>query len=171
VWGNWFIVTLVTHSSGVSNSGVRRGIHHKCKHPLNSTKLYVSGWVESSLSVLIWKDITCLGWCMYVGLRTYIWLHWWNLYGSSLPCLLVWLSCMLFFYFCDDHQLVDVSRCEKHSRSTEKRWFRCIVRLGWTSLFVWAFVGVMAHVLLYSLVLYLYLLDFSTGLLLASWCA
>ena len=56
MWGHWFIVTLVTHSSGVS-----RGIHHKCKHPLNSTRLYVSGWVESSLSVLIWKVITRLG--------------------------------------------------------------------------------------------------------------
>ena len=56
MWGNWFIITLVTHSSGVS-----RGIHHKCKHSLNSTRLYVSGWVESSLSVLIWKVITRLG--------------------------------------------------------------------------------------------------------------
>ena len=45
---NWFIETLVTHSSGVS-----RGIHHKCKRPLNPTKLYVSGWVESCRSVLI----------------------------------------------------------------------------------------------------------------------
>ena len=61
---NWFIVTLVTHSSGVS-----RGIHHKCKHPLNPTKLYVSdessrvksSRVESSLSVLFSKVITCLG--------------------------------------------------------------------------------------------------------------
>jgi len=61
VWGNWFIVTLVTHSSGVSGSGVSRGIHHKCKHPLNPTRLYVSGWVESGLSVLFWKVITCLG--------------------------------------------------------------------------------------------------------------
>ena len=56
MWGIWFIVTLVTHSSGVS-----KGIHHKCKHPLNPTKLYVSGWVELSLSVLFWKIITCLG--------------------------------------------------------------------------------------------------------------
>jgi len=33
------------------------------------------------------------------------------------------------------------------------------------------FAKAMAHVLLYSLVLYLLLLDFLTGLLLASWCA
>jgi len=44
---NGFIVTLVTHSSGVSNSRVSRGIHYKCKQPLNPTRLYVSGWVES----------------------------------------------------------------------------------------------------------------------------
>ena len=68
MWGNWFIatfVTLVTHSSRVSssevsNSGVSRGIHHKCEHPLNPARLYVSGWVESSLSVLIWGVVTWL---------------------------------------------------------------------------------------------------------------
>jgi len=59
--GVWFIVTLITHSSGVSSSGVSRGIHHKCKYPLNPTRLYISGWVESSLSVLFWKVIICLG--------------------------------------------------------------------------------------------------------------
>jgi len=42
--GDWDMVTL---SSGVSNSVVSREIHHKCKHPLNPTKLYVSEWVES----------------------------------------------------------------------------------------------------------------------------
>ncbi|QCD96116.1 hypothetical protein DEO72_LG6g818 [Vigna unguiculata] len=36
--GDSNIVTLVTLSSGVS-----RDIHHKCKHPLNLTRLYVSG--------------------------------------------------------------------------------------------------------------------------------
>jgi len=54
-WSMVTLVTLVTHSSGVS-----RGIHHKCKHLLNPTRLYVSGWVESSLSVLNWGVITCL---------------------------------------------------------------------------------------------------------------
>ena len=33
------------------------------------------------------------------------------------------------------------------------------------------FFRAMAHVLLYALLLYLHLLDFSTGFLLASWCA
>jgi len=30
------------------------------------------------------------------------------------------------FSFCDDHQFIDVSRCEKSSWSTGKWWFRCI---------------------------------------------
>ncbi|QCD99549.1 hypothetical protein DEO72_LG7g832 [Vigna unguiculata] len=38
----WWCPICIT-SSGVSSSGLRRGIHHKCKHPLNLTKLYVSG--------------------------------------------------------------------------------------------------------------------------------
>ncbi|QCE09605.1 hypothetical protein DEO72_LG10g826 [Vigna unguiculata] len=38
----WWCPICIT-SSGVSSSGVSRGIHHKCKHPLNPTKLYVSG--------------------------------------------------------------------------------------------------------------------------------
>ncbi|QCD78314.1 hypothetical protein DEO72_LG1g1946 [Vigna unguiculata] len=36
----------------ITSSGMGRGIHHKCGHRLNPTKLYVSGWVESSRSVL-----------------------------------------------------------------------------------------------------------------------
>ena len=147
-----------------------RGIHHKCKHPLNPTRLYVSRWVKSSLSVLIWKVITCLGDVCMLDYERIFDCIWWNLYGSSLPYLFVWFSCMLFFSFCDDHQLVDMSRCEKHSRSTGKRQFRYIVCLGWTSHLVWAFVRAMTHVLLYALLLYLHLLDFSTGFLLASWC-
>jgi len=46
----------MTHSSGVSSSGVSRCIHHKCEHSLNLTRLYVSGWVESCLSVLSEKS-------------------------------------------------------------------------------------------------------------------
>ncbi|QCE15610.1 hypothetical protein DEO72_LG11g2622 [Vigna unguiculata] len=38
----WWCPICIT-SSGVSSSGVSRGIHHKCKHPLNLTRLYVSG--------------------------------------------------------------------------------------------------------------------------------
>ncbi|QCD98321.1 hypothetical protein DEO72_LG6g3041 [Vigna unguiculata] len=35
----WWCPICIT-SSGVSSSGSNRGIHHKCKHPLNPTKLY-----------------------------------------------------------------------------------------------------------------------------------
>jgi len=67
--GDWIIVTLVTHSSGVSSSRVSRGIHHKCKHSLNTTRLYVSGWVELESNVLseksehVWMIYKMLGLC------------------------------------------------------------------------------------------------------------
>ncbi|QCD78804.1 hypothetical protein DEO72_LG1g2440 [Vigna unguiculata] len=38
----WWCPICIT-SSRSSSSGSSRGIHHKCKHPLNPTKLYVSG--------------------------------------------------------------------------------------------------------------------------------
>jgi len=140
VWENWFIVTLVTHSSGVSNSGVSKGIHHKCKHPLNPTKLYVSGWVESSRVLVYWfEGHNMLGWSVYIGLWKYIWLHD-EIFLALAYHLLVWLPCMLFFYLCDDHQFIDGSRCERYSWSTGERWYRCIVYLGWTSRFIWAFL-------------------------------
>ena len=95
---NWSIVTLVTHSSGVS-----RGIHHKCKHPLNPTKLYISGWVESSRSVLI-KSQNMLGWCLDI--------EWWEIYLDCMIKMLLALAylvyCMVVLYVvllsCNDHQ-------------------------------------------------------------------
>ena len=70
-----------------------------------------------------------------------------NYFYSSLPCLLVWLSCMWFFFFCDDHQFIDVSRCERHSRSTRKGWSCCVVCLDWFSYFGF-YYRAMTHVLL-----------------------
>ena len=85
---NWFIVTPVTHSSGVS-----RGIHHMCKHPLNLTRLYVSGWVESSRSVLIWNAITCLGdVCMWDCDRRY------DCLMKSLWLYLTLSACLIVLY-------------------------------------------------------------------------
>ena len=49
-----------------------------------------------------------------------------NCFYSSLPYLFVWLSCMWFFSFCNDHQFIDVSRYERFSRSTGKWWLRCL---------------------------------------------
>jgi len=46
-------------------------------------------------------------------------------------CSVVWFS------FCDDHQLVDVSRCEKHTWSSGWWRFRYVAYPGWTLLF-WA---------------------------------
>jgi len=66
------IVTLVTHSSRVSSSGVSRRIHHKCENPVNPTRLYVSGWAESCLSVLS----NMLGWYVYMVWWIYILIVW-----------------------------------------------------------------------------------------------
>jgi len=43
---------------------------------------------------------------MYIGLWKYTWLHDEIFFDSSLAfaCL---ITCMLFFYFCDDHQFID----------------------------------------------------------------
>jgi len=32
----------------------------------------------------------------------------------------------MVFSFCDDHQFIDVSRCEKYSWSKGKWWLRCL---------------------------------------------
>jgi len=61
--GDWDIVTL---SSRVSSSRVSKKFHRKCKHPLNPTKLYISGWVVSSLSVLF-ASHNMIGWHIFIG--------------------------------------------------------------------------------------------------------
>jgi len=44
-------------------------------------------------------------------------------------------ACLVILYvvlfFCEDHQFIDVSRCERYSRSIGKGWFRCVAHLGW----------------------------------------
>ena len=78
-------------------------------------------------------------WCMYNELWICIRLLWWNGFGSSLP-LLVWLCCMSFFYFCDDHQFIDESRCERYSRSTWKGLVPLHSLPGLDFMFCWAFL-------------------------------
>jgi len=131
----WFIITLVTHSSGVS-----RGIHHKCKHPLNPTKLYVSGWVESSRSVLI-ESHNMLGWCLDI--------EWWETYLDCMIKMLlalaypvyVWLSCMWFFFLAMIINLIDGSRWARFQRSARKWRFRRIVRVGLFIFSLWVHLG------------------------------
>jgi len=77
VWGNWFIVTLVTlvtHSSGVSSSGWAE---------VSTTSASIR-WIrpdymypDESIWVLVYwlGGHNMLGWCMYIGLWKYIWLH------------------------------------------------------------------------------------------------
>jgi len=62
-------------------------------------------------------------------------------YPSVLLCVLLCGS-----LFCDDRQLVDVSRWEENTWSTGRWWFRCLVDWTWVSLFM-SFARAMAHVL------------------------
>jgi len=97
---------------------------------------------DKSYRVLVYclEGHNMLGWCMYNWLWKSVWLNDNTIFFSARAYpLLVWLLCMWFFYFCDDHQFIDVSRCERYSRSIEKGWFCCIVYLGWTLCFIWAF--------------------------------
>jgi len=74
-------------------------------------------------------------------------------YPSVLLCVMLCGS-----LFCDDHQLVDVSRCEEHPWPTGKWWFRCLVDLTWALLFM-SFARTMAHVLFMFHVVFLVTLD------------
>jgi len=51
-----------------------------------------------------------------------------NFYALAYPTFLL---CVLLYgtLFCDDHQLVDVSRCEEHSWTAGRWWSRRIVRV------------------------------------------
>jgi len=56
------------------------------------------------------------------------------------------MFCGVDLSLCDDHQFIDVSRCEKYSWSTGRWWFRCIV--VWVgSRFLGFSVRAMVHVL------------------------
>jgi len=72
---------------------------------------------ESSLSVLFWKVITCLSDVCIIDCE--------SIYDCMIKPLLALaypsvLLCVLLCgtLFCDDHQLVDVSRYEEHPWST-----------------------------------------------------
>ena len=138
MWGNWFIITLVTHSSGVSSS--EWGEQRYPPQVQASAKSDQVICIRMSRVLVYWfESHNMLGCCMYIGLWKYTWLHDENLFGSRLPfaCL---IACMLFFYFCDVHQFIDGSRCERKLWSIGERRIRCIVFLDWTFCADWAFL-------------------------------
>ena len=96
---DWFIVTLVTHSSG--------GWAVRGWAEVSTTSASIR-WIwpdymypdESSRVLVYWlKGHNLLGWCMYIGLWKYICLHDKTNFGFSLPfcCLLYVLWCGFFF--------------------------------------------------------------------------
>jgi len=82
-------------------------------------------------------------------------------------CFVVW-----FFSLCDDHQFIDVSRCEKYSWSTG-RWRFCCLTSGLAYAFaLFFFFWAMAHVLFGLWALFFERLSlFLYTFFLASWCA
>jgi len=59
-------------------------------------------------------------------------------FALAYPYVICCMSCMCGSLCCDEHQFIDVNRCEEHPWSTGRWWFRCVVDLGWTLLF-WTF--------------------------------
>jgi len=83
----------------------------------------------SSLSVLC-ASHNMIGWYLHFRLWRCIWLYDKLFSALTYPsaCL---CSCVWFSPFCDDHQFIDVSKCEKPSWSTEEWWLCYVARLGW----------------------------------------
>jgi len=102
---------------------------------------------ESSRVLVYWLGgHNMLGWCMYIGLWKYIWLHDKIFLALAYPfAYLIALYVVLLPF--DDHQFIDGSRCERYSRLTEKGWFHCTVYLCWTSCLFGLFFRVKARVL------------------------
>jgi len=86
------------YSLGVSNSGVSRGIHHKCNHPLNPTRLYVPN--ELSRVLVYWFESHNMLECfMYCWLCKCIRLHDEIILCSSLPYFYCGVFCCVVLYF------------------------------------------------------------------------
>jgi len=66
-----------------------------------------------------------------------------SLLALTYPFVVCCVFCMCGYLFCDDHQLVDVSRCEEHLWSSRRWWFRSLVI--WIFYFGFSF-WVVAHV-------------------------
>jgi len=139
----WFIGTLVTHSSEMSSSESSRDIHHKRKHPLNPTKLYVSGWVESSRSVLNESHNT-FGWLYEYGMM--------NIYFNCMMNMLLALAypfcCVVVMYVavlsCYDHRLGWWELMGEVLMVNKQMVIPLLSHLGWS--FLCVLFRAMAHV-------------------------
>jgi len=143
----------------VSSSGVSRGIHHKYEHPLNPTRLYVSGWVESWC--IDWKVITCLVVvCILDGESIFDCMMKMLLALAYPVCSMVVLYVALLS--CDDHQFNWWEQMGEVPTVSKEMAIPLLSYLGWTlCLFSsWVSFRAMAHVLLYALLFYSQLLDF-----------
>ena len=94
---------------------------------------------SSRVLVYCLRSHNMLDWYVYMRLWKYIWLYEWNLSCSSLPyfCCCVLLCGTLF---CDDHQLIDVSKCVEHLWTTGRWWFRRIVPMAHLLVCPWIYM-------------------------------
>ena len=151
VRANWSIVTLVTHSSGVSSSGVSRGIHHKCKicwiRPGYT-------YLDESSRVVVYrlKSHNMRGCCMDIGWWKYIWLYDENIVGSSLPCLFM-VVLYVVLLSCDDHQFDWWEQMGEVLVVSKEMVIPLLNLLGWIYL-IHDFFRAMTHVSLYAFLLY-----------------
>ena len=115
------------------------------------------------LKVITWLDDVCILDCESVY-NCMI-----NPFRSSLPFLLVYVMCVVFS-FCNDHQFIDVSRCENSPWSSGWWRFRCITiwarfRSSEFLLELWPMYRLVIGLCFEILSIYYY------TLLLTSWCA
>jgi len=113
---------------------------------------------ESSLSrSVLFASHNMVGWHIFISLSNDMYLYDKIFYTLAYPfaCLVVLYVILLLLWW---SSIIDVSKCERCSRSTGKGWFRCIVYLDWTSFLLGFFPRVMTHVLFWLLVYYQLLL-------------
>ena len=160
-WGKLIYRNIVTHSSGraevSTTSASIRWIRPSYMYPDESSRVVVYCLMSHNM----------LGWIECMILWNYIGLDGWNILCFSLPYF--YLLCVLLCgtFFCDDHQLVDVSRCEEHPRTTGRWWFRCMICMGW----ILVFFRALSHVSRYALFSIPVFVRLFNCLLSASWCA
>jgi len=126
--------------------------------------MYPDNWVLVSCLLVI----TCLvGLCILTfKLHAQLYDKPFSLCLTLFACLCV---CVWFFSFCDDHQFIDMSRCENSSKSLEWWRFRCVACLGLDPLISEFSFRNIVHVLLFEHLFWI-LLNYYSVLLMTSWC-